>query len=133
MSKTRSAVTELRRFVVTVSLALGILGAILVWRKRDIGFMLWGIGSAALVIGWVRPTVLRPLYKYWMKLALALGFVTSHIVLALLYYLVFTPMGLVMRAVGKNPLSLHFDEKTESYWIKRENRKYDRQSYEKMF
>ena len=126
-------VKELRKFALTLFCALGILGALLVWRKRDIGFLLSGVGAAVLIIAWGRPLVLRLVYKYWMRLALALGLVTSHIVLALLYYLVITPIGLVMRVLGKNPLALHIDQRAESYWIRRENRNPDKQRYEKMF
>jgi len=133
MIKTKAEVKELRKFALTLFCALGILGGILVWRKHDIGFVLWGIGSAALLIAWVQPRVLGPVYKYWMKLALALGFISSHVILALLYYFVFTPIGLVMRLLGKNPLVLHLDKGLKSYWIRKGNVKYDKQYYEKMF
>jgi hypothetical protein len=133
MNKTKADAKELRKFALTLFCALGILGCIFVWRKRDIGFVLWGIGSAALLIGWAQPRVLSPVYKYWMKLALALGFITSHVLLGLLYYFVFTPTGLVMRLLGKNPLALQLDKTNNSYWIKREGGKYDKQRYEKMF
>lgn len=111
MIEPKSEVKELRKFALTMFFALGILGAILVWRKGDIGFMLLGIGSAGLLMAWVQPRVLKPMYKYWMKLAVVLGLVSSHVILALLYYLMFTPVGLVMRVLGKNPLALQLDEK----------------------
>lgn len=133
MIEPKCDVKELRKFAVTLFFALGILGAILVWRKRDIGLVLWAIGSAALLMAWVQPAALKPVYRYWMKLAVAFGLVSTHVILALLYYLVFTPVGLVRRVVGKNPLALRLEEKTGSYWIKRESRKYDKQCYEKMF
>ena len=133
MVEPKREVKELRKFALTMFFALAILGAVLIWRKRDIGFVLWGIGSAALLIAWVQPRLLSPVHKYWMKLALALGLISSHVILALLYYLVLAPIGLVMRVVGKNPLNLHFDNKAKSYWIKREYRKYDKQCYERMF
>jgi ABC-type uncharacterized transport system permease subunit len=124
---------ELRKFALTMFCALGILGSFLVWRRRDIGFVLWGIGSVALLIAWVRPRALKPVYKYWMKLAIALGFVTSHVVLGLLYYLVFTPLGLVMRLLGKNPLVLQPDKGLKSYWVIREGGTFDKKRCEKMF
>ncbi|MGA3086744.1 MAG: SxtJ family membrane protein [Thermodesulfobacteriota bacterium] len=133
MIEPKSGEKELRKFAVTLFFALGMLGAILVWRKRDIGFVLWGIGIAALLMAWVQPTALKPVYKYWMKLALVLGSISSHVILAFLYYLVLTPIGLVMRVLGKNPLALRLEKKTGSYWIQRENRKNDKQCYEKMF
>ena len=126
-------VKELRKFALTLFFALGILGAALVWRKRDIGFLLSGVGAAVLIIAWGQPLLLRLAYRYWMRLAVALGLVTSHIVLALLYYLVVTPIGLMMRVFGKNPLALQLDQRVESYWIRKENRNPDKQRYEKMF
>jgi hypothetical protein len=126
-------VKELRKFALTMFCALGILGAILVWRKRDIGFVLWGMGTAGLLIAWVRPRVLNLVYKYWMKLAMVLGLISSHVILALLYYLVVTPLGLVMRLLGKNPLVLQPDKGLKSYWITREGGHFDKERCEKMF
>jgi hypothetical protein len=133
MSKTKADVKELRKFALTLFCALGILGAILLWRKRDVGFVLWGIGSAALLIAWVQPVILRPVYKYWMKLALVLGIISSHVILALLYYVVFTPLGLAMRLLGKNPLVLQPEKGLKSYWITREGGEFDKGRCEKMF
>jgi ABC-type uncharacterized transport system permease subunit len=133
MIQPKREVKTLRKFALTMFFALGILGAILVWRKRDTGFILWGIGAAALLMAWVQPRVLKPVHKYWMKLAVLLGLVSSHVVLGLLYYLVFTPIGLVMRVVGKNPLALRPGTTNSSYWIRRENSEYDPQRYEKMY
>jgi ABC-type uncharacterized transport system permease subunit len=124
---------ELRKFGLTMFCALVVFGSVLVWRKRDTGFLLWGIGSAALLSGWIWPTILRPAYKYWMKMTLLLGLISSHIILLLLYYLVFTPIGLTMRACGKNPLILKTDVNIKSYWISRGERAFNRQRCEKMF
>ena len=55
-----------------------------------------------------------------MKLTLILGVVSSHIVLAVMYYFVFTPLGFVMRSLGKDPLQKNIDKNEKSYWIKRD-------------
>jgi hypothetical protein len=133
MLEPQHEVKELRKFAATLIFALGILGAILIWRKRDAGFILWGICLAALLLARLLPLAFKPVHKYWMKLALVLGFISSHVILALLYYLVVTPIGLVMRAFGKNPLAPRLGEKAGSYWIKRDNSKYNKQRYEKMY
>lgn len=133
MSKTKVDVKELRKFALTLFCALGILGGILVWRRRNTGFVLWGIGSSALLGAWVEPNVFKPVYKYWMKMALALGFISSHVILALVYYLVLTPMGLLMRLLGKNPLVLRPDKGLKTYWMTKEAGNYDKQRCEKMF
>jgi ABC-type uncharacterized transport system permease subunit len=133
MVKPKQEVKALRTFAATLFFGLGILGALLVWRKRDTGLILWGIGLAALMTAWLLPLALRPVYKVWMKLALVLGFISSHVILALLYYLVFTPIGLALRVFGKNPLALGIEKKAASYWIKRDSRVFPKQRYEKMF
>ena len=68
-----------------------------------------------------------------MTLALVLGFIMSHIILALVYYLVLTPIGFFMRILGKDPLTLKSDPNADSYWIKREKKEWSRENYEKMF
>ena len=87
--------------------------------KGKLGFIFLGIGAVILLAGLVWPKSLALLYKAWMALALVLGFIMSHIILALVYYIVLTPIGLFMRILGKDPLTLRFDPKADSYWIKR--------------
>ena len=68
-----------------------------------------------------------------MTLSLVLGLIMSHIILALVYYLVLTPIGLFMRILGKDPLTLRFDPKSDSYWVRREKKEWRRENYEKMY
>jgi hypothetical protein len=81
----------------------------------------WALGIAALilVVTLVRPGLLHPANRAWMKLGLLLGRITNPIVTALLFYLVFTPMGLLMRLLGKDLLRLRSDPNATSYWIER--------------
>jgi hypothetical protein len=133
MGEPKLGLKELRKFAITLCSALAVLGAVLIWRKGPAGFVLWGICSAALLLAWLRPLALRPVHKYWMKLALLLGLLSSHVILALLYYLLVTPLGLVMRGLGKNPLTLRPEEQAGSYWMKRDPTRYSKQRYEKMY
>ena len=57
------------------------------------------------------PSILAPLNKLWLKLGLLLHRVVSPIVLGIMFFLVITPMGLLMRALGKDPLRLRFDRR----------------------
>lgn len=71
-------------------------------------------GVAVLV-----PSILAVPNRWWMKLGLLMGKVVSPIALGLLFYGVFSPMGILMRVMGKDPLRLKKDDKAESYWIPR--------------
>lgn len=82
----------------------------------------WAIGIAAAfaLVTLIKPTLLAGLNRLWMKFGLLLGKIVSPIALGVLFYLVFTPMGLLMRLFGKDPLRLKFDRAGDSYWIRRE-------------
>ncbi|MCE5270112.1 SxtJ family membrane protein, partial [bacterium] len=71
--------------------------------------------------------------KLWMKLAHALGWFNTRLLLILVFYLVLTPVGLLMRLFGKRPLSLGWDKDAPSYWIEREKKPFDPAQCEKHF
>lgn len=81
----------------------------------------------------VLPRVLAPLNKAWMHFGLLLGCVVGPIALGVVYLISVVPVGLVLRAMGKDPLSLKFDRSRESYWIPREPGGYDPKSMKKPF
>ena len=133
MNKKEIALKELRKFGFTLSCALSILGGFVLWRKGEAGLLLWGIGIAVFLMGLIKPRSLGAIHKGWMKLAFLMGFFMTHLILALMYYLVFTPVALVMKTLGKDPLRLKHDRNAKSYWIKRPRREFTKESYEKMF
>lgn len=83
---------------------------------------IWALVLAAifLVIALVAPKLLAPLNRVWMKFGLLLAAVISPIFLGILFYLVFLPMGLVMRLVGNDALKLKLDRDARSYWVDRD-------------
>jgi len=75
------------------------------------------ITSAAFtVIALVWPIFLLPLNRLWWKLVRVLGFVTNHLVLGVFLYVVITPIGLVMRISGRNPMVSKFEPKADTYF-----------------
>jgi hypothetical protein len=73
-----------------------------------------------LVVALVTPKVLAPLNRAWSALGLLLHKVTNPILLGILFYLVFTPFGWLLRLMGKDFLRLTWSTGAESYWILRE-------------
>jgi hypothetical protein len=82
---------------------------------------LWSLGVSGvfLVMALAVPTVLAPLNRLWMRLGLLLHRIVSPVVLGLMFFVVVTPMGLLMRMLGKDPLRLRFDRGASTYWISR--------------
>ena len=124
---------ELRKFAIIISIASGVLGGLILWRKGQAGLVFVAVGAVIFLAGLVWPKSLALLYKAWMALALVLGFVMSHIILALAYYIVLTPVGVFMRILRKDPLTLRFDPKADSYWVRREKTEWGKENYDKMF
>jgi len=83
---------------------------------------IWSLVVAAVfgVVALAVPRVLAPLNRLWLKFGLLLHRVVSPIVLGIMFFLVVTPMGLLMRALGKDLLRLRFDRAASTYWIQRE-------------
>lgn len=82
----------------------------------------WLIGIAALflAVALIRASLLRPLNTLWMKLGLLLGAIVNPIVLGLLFFLVFTPIGALARLLGKDFIGLKRKPEAETYWISRD-------------
>jgi hypothetical protein len=98
--------------------AFAILGAIMLWRNRDLGAVLAGALGALFVVGALAvPTRLGPVERAWMRLAHAISKVTTPILMGIVYYVTVAPIGLVMRMLGRNPLVHRPLE--GSFWIAR--------------
>lgn len=78
-----------------------------------------GISVAFGAVAWVRPVLLARLNRLWMKLGILLGKVVSPIALGILFFGVVTPIGVMIRIAGKDPLRLKRDPAAVSYWIER--------------
>ena len=72
-----------------------------------------------LILGLINSNLLTPLNKSWIKLGEILGIVIAPIVMALVYFVILTPVSLIVRALGKDLLNLKFLKEKETYWIKR--------------
>lgn len=75
---------------------------------------------AFVIAAWLWPAVLAPLNRLWFRLGLALHWVVNPLVMGLLFFLVITPVGLLMRLCGKRPLGLEFECEVMSYWLMRD-------------
>lgn len=115
----------LRSFGWMVGGVLLALAAVIWWRSDgDLTTavqVLGGIGAVLVVLGLIVPLVLRPVYRVWMALALVLGFVMTHVLMTIIYYLLITPIGLLLRVFGKDPLHRDLDPEAPSYWLHRDD------------
>lgn len=81
----------------------------------------WSLAVAAVfaLIAFLAPALLGPLNRLWTRFGLLLHRIVSPLVLGIMFFLVVTPIALLMRALGKDPLRLRFEAGARSYWIER--------------
>lgn len=77
------------------------------------------IGATFLTLALVRPSLLASLNRAWHRLGLAMGLVTTPLVMGALFLFVVTPTGIAMRLLKKNTVRLRFDTQASSYWLER--------------
>ena len=77
----------------------------------------WIVSGALAIWGTVAPAALDPLYKVWMKFGFLMSRITTPIILGIAYFLVFTPVALVMRLFKRDRLNMKQDAETGSYRI----------------
>ena len=126
---------EIRKFGLVIAIALGVIGSFVYVKfgNFDVVGWLWGIGLLFLILGFILPSVLRPIYKIWMLLAFFIGGIVSRVILTVLFYVVLTPTGLVLRLFGKDILDEKFDKKRKSYWVKKDLSGHTKEQYGKMY
>jgi len=124
---------RLRRFGLTVGGAFVILAAFLLWKHRPLWPAFAALGGLLALAGLAAPTVLGPLERVWMKLAGYLGWFMTRVILGLVFLLVITPVGLIMRLLGADPLKLRFDRRAASYWEPRTDQDRSPERMERMF
>lgn len=113
-----------------------VLLAISAWNfyrgRTNVVIILASIGAALIIAGLFIPVAARAFHKGWMRLAVALGYVNSRVLLTLMYYLVFTPYGLVSRLVGRDPLRRR-GAGGGSHWVERKRTRQEREQFERLF
>jgi hypothetical protein len=94
-----------RKFGVTVGAAFLVIAGILWWRDRDtFSLIAASIGGLLVAGGLLVPDRMGPVESAWMKMAHAISKVTTPVFMAIIYFIVITPAGLLVRAFGHRPL-----------------------------
>ncbi len=111
--------TSDRTFGYTLAAVLALIGLFPLLHGRTVRWWALGIGAAFLVAAAANASALGPLNRVWIRLGALLNRIVSPIVSALVFYVAVTPIALMMRLSGKDPLRLRLDPKADSYWLHR--------------
>ena len=88
---------------------------------NDNALRIWSIFLAItfLILGLMNSKLLTPLNILWFKFGMFLGSIVAPIIMGIIFYLVVTPTGFIMKIMNKDLLNMKFDNKKKSYWINR--------------
>lgn len=75
------------------------------------------VSAVVFILGMLRPQAIAAVYAAWMLVTFPIGWVMSYVVAGVMYFLVITPIGLALRAKGRDGLEKRFDEEADTYWV----------------
>jgi len=114
----QSSKKDLRKFGLSVGGVFFALGLVLFYFGRFNGYYLLALGGALIAFGAVLPSLLLPLQKAWMALAVVMGWFMSRVIITVMYVFVLTPIAMIGKAVGKKFLDVGLDPEAGTYWKK---------------
>ena len=116
-----------------MAIPLALLAGLGVWRGHSVLPMVLGALAILLAgLALVAPRLLSPVHTVWMAAAHALGWFNTRILLGVVYFVVMTPTGIVMRLMGRDPLDRRLKDRP-SYWVERKRQQGLRDSMERQF
>jgi hypothetical protein len=118
---------QLRQFGWASLIAFAVLGLVFAWRldafagsgRWSAPAVLWAVGVILAVAAAGRPRSVRPAYLVLMFAAAPINWVVMRVLFAVIYYLIFTPVALLFRLIGRDPLRRRSDPQAASYWVER--------------
>jgi hypothetical protein len=88
--------------------------------KHPVKWWAFGLSLGLLAVSLTKPDLLAPANRIWMRFGLLLHSVVSPVIMSVVFFLVITPMAVLFRLLGKDPMRLRFDRGASTYWIRRE-------------
>lgn len=110
------SIKQNRKFGYTVAIALLVLAVFRIFiRHQNVWWILAAIAVILLLLALIKPLWLNPLRLVWDKIGHVLGIINTYILLTLFYFVILTPLSLIMRLFGKDILKLKRN-KNNTYW-----------------
>ena len=119
LHKSKIKMNSNRNFGLVFFIVFLILGLWPITNGEEIRIWLILLAFIFLILGIMESKLLSPLNRLWFKFGIMLGAIVAPIVMGAIFFIVVTPIGIVMSIIGKDLLNKKHDKKKETYWIKR--------------
>lgn len=114
---------KLKQFGIISLFGFGVIGAVLGWRfgwfakdEWTVPGILWGIGIVSAILAFVQPAFLKPLYWILTAISAVIGPVIATVIMGAIFCLVFLPLGLIFRLMGRDELHRKVLPDAPTYW-----------------
>ena len=124
---------SLRKFGITMGIAFLVITLFILIRHRHSVLPTSIISVIFFILALIMPVFLRPIYICWMRLAFILSWFNTRLILFIIFYFIFTPIGLVMKLFRVDLLDRKIDKNKNSYWHKMTKRTFNQLNYKKQF
>lgn len=124
---------NLRKFGITMGIVFLLITTFILIRHRQNILPASIISAIFFMLAITKPVLLKPVYIFWMKFAFILAWINTRLILFIIFYLIFTPLGLGMRLFGIDSLDKKIDKDKQTYWKKKEKDHFSPLDYEKQF
>ena len=118
---------QLRVFALVQVLFFALISMIIVRNSGSwqVAAIVMACSLVVAIVGVCFPGIIRFVYVAWMAALFPIAWTVSFVLMMLIFYLLFTPIGLIMKLVGRDPMQRKFDRSAETYWIRREQKRDD--------
>jgi hypothetical protein len=124
---------DLRKFSVGLSIILILIALAQYFWGGKLYIYFLSAGLASLAVGLIFPAWIKPLQWLMIKIGNVMNWIMTNLILAMMFYLVFTVIALIWRLIGHHPLDVKFPDARKSYWRKRTDGDIPPQRFEKQF
>ncbi len=107
---------ELKEFGMIMGLVILIITGVLVWKQHPAWYPFFSLAFVFILSGIIYPPSLTLIERWWMKFGMTMGHIMTHIILTLMFFLVMTPIGFLLRLFGKKLLDTQPDPSLKTYW-----------------
>ena len=99
----------------------------------DVSIRFFGPACLVIILAFFAPIILKPIFIVITKVGSALGWVNTRIILGIIFYLIFTPIGLISKLIGKDFLEERIDKDAKSYWVTKDAAAFTKGQFEQQF
>ena len=129
----KSGKKELRNFGSTIGIVLLLIAGVLFYKNNNLFISFAYIAGVFIVLGFLFPQLLKPIYFIWMIFAVMIGWVMTRLILSVLFFVIISIIRLIAGIFGKSFLELNISKDSKSYWNHRFSDVEMNQDYEKQF